>query len=107
MNFWAGAEEKNKGDILPEGGSSAGIVAHAGHVSSRDELLEVLDEDGQQHVFWDSSVVPEIEAFFAKLANVSARSLYEGKWSTLEGADDIISPGSLLDRAFGVNLAEG
>ena len=82
------------------------IVAHAGHVSSRDELDEV-DEDGQRHVFWDSSVVPKVEAFFGKLADVSSSSLYEGEWSTIEGYGDIITPGSLLDRAFGANLTDG
>ena len=81
-------------------------MAHAGHVSSRDELDE-LDENGQRHVFWDSSVVPKVEAFFEKLAAVSSSSLYEGEWSTVEGYSDIITPGSLLDRAFGANLADG
>ena len=84
---------------------SGGIVAHAGHVSSREDLEE-LDEDGQRHVFWDASVVPKIEAFFGKLAAVSSSSLYEGEWSTVEGYSDIITPGSLLDKAFGANLAD-
>ena len=55
-------------------------------------FLQTTKEEGKkadvagEHMYWDTRVIPKIEAFFDKMSTASSIRLFEGVWKAADGS---------------------